>query len=132
MPPDAPPPPPPPPAPKLDDRIGGKRKFAELTWREAGAQQPAWLKRLATLRAELEAQAAARDAEADAAMGLRTETETLAAAERAWDAFREAECAWRYARWGAGTMRQLAGAACRRDLAAARVLDLREVLAGAP
>lgn len=94
-------------------------------------EEAAWLARLRALRAELEAQAAARDA-ADEAPGLPSQTETFAEAQRAWDAFREAECAWRYARWGAGTMRQLAGAACRRDLAAARALELREALAETP
>ncbi len=96
-------------------------------------EEAAWLSRLAALSAELETQAALRDAQGDAAaMGLPTESATLAAAELAWDAFREAECAWRYARWGAGTMRQLIGAACRRDLAAARALHLSEVLAETP
>ena len=46
-------------------------------------------------------------------------------AQRAWIAFRDAECGLAYALWGAGSMRLLAGADCRLEMTAARARDLR-------
>jgi len=50
----------------------------------------------------------------------------LRAAQRAWLAFYDAECALDYAIWGSGTMRQIAGADCALEMKAARSLDLAE------
>lgn len=50
-------------------------------------------------------------------------------AQRAWIAFRDAECAMEYGAWGAGSMRQIAGADCLLRLTAGRTLDLRRHLA---
>ncbi|MEM8869902.1 MAG: lysozyme inhibitor LprI family protein [Pseudomonadota bacterium] len=51
--------------------------------------------------------------------------ESLLAAQRAWIAFRDAECGLAYAVWGAGSMRTLAGTACHADMTAERTLALR-------
>jgi uncharacterized protein YecT (DUF1311 family) len=50
-------------------------------------------------------------------------------AQRAWIAFRDAECALQYGAWGAGSMRQIAGADCQMRLTAARTIDLGLYLA---
>lgn len=50
-------------------------------------------------------------------------------AQRAWIAFRDAECAMEYGAWGAGSMRQIAGADCLLRLTAGRTLDLSRHLA---
>lgn len=51
--------------------------------------------------------------------------QTLRAAQRAWIAFRDANCAMEYARWGEGTMRMIAGADCRNRMTHERVMELR-------
>ncbi|CAN5617523.1 lysozyme inhibitor LprI family protein [soil metagenome] len=50
----------------------------------------------------------------------------LREAQRAWLAFRDADCAHEYAVWGLGSMRQIAGARCVLDRTAQRVIELRE------
>lgn len=50
-------------------------------------------------------------------------------AQRAWIAFRDAECALQYGVHGAGSMRQIAGADCQLRLTAERTLDLAGYLA---
>ena len=54
--------------------------------------------------------------------------ESLRVAQRAWIAFRDANCAADYAAWGAGSMRQIAGASCILQMTAERTLDLRTYL----
>ena len=49
----------------------------------------------------------------------------LLAAQRAWIAFRDANCAMEYGLWGAGSMRQIAGASCHMQMTAERALELR-------
>lgn len=49
----------------------------------------------------------------------------LLAAQRAWIAFRDANCAMEYGVWGAGSMRQIAGASCQMRMTAERALELR-------
>lgn len=51
--------------------------------------------------------------------------DTLLRAQRAWIAFRDADCAYEYARWGLGSMRQITGAACMARRNAERVRDFR-------
>lgn len=51
--------------------------------------------------------------------------EHLRSAQRAWIAFRDAECALAYAQWGSGSMRSIAFADCMVDMTATRTLDLR-------
>ena len=46
-------------------------------------------------------------------------------AQRAWIAFRDAECALQYGLYGAGTMRQIVGADCHMRLTAERTFELR-------
>ncbi len=49
----------------------------------------------------------------------------LRAAQRAWIAFRDAECGLDYAIWGSGSMRNIAGADCIMRQTAERVIALR-------
>jgi uncharacterized protein YecT (DUF1311 family) len=49
----------------------------------------------------------------------------LRAAQRAWVAFRDADCAQEVAMWGEGSMRQIAGAYCTLDRTAQRAFELR-------
>jgi uncharacterized protein YecT (DUF1311 family) len=51
--------------------------------------------------------------------------EKLLEAQRAWIAFRDAECALDFAEWGAGSMRTIAHADCRMRMTAERTLALR-------
>ncbi len=51
--------------------------------------------------------------------------ETLLAAQRAWIAFRDAECDRAYADWGSGSMRNIAWADCQMQMTADRAIDLR-------
>lgn len=51
----------------------------------------------------------------------------LLAAQRAWIAFRDANCAAAYGFYGAGTMRQIMGANCRLYMTAERMIALREI-----
>lgn len=53
--------------------------------------------------------------------------EALLAAQRAWIAFRDAECGLAYAVWGSGSMRNIAASACVADMTAERTLALRAV-----
>ena len=51
--------------------------------------------------------------------------EALLAAQRAWIAFRDAECDLAYAEWGSGSMRNIAWADCQMQMTAERAIDLR-------
>lgn len=53
--------------------------------------------------------------------------EKLLDAQRAWIAFRDAECALDYAEWGAGSMRNIAYADCRLKMTAERTIELRRM-----
>ena len=48
-------------------------------------------------------------------------------AQRAWIAFRDAECALSYARWQDGTLRSVVGANCVLVMTAVRALELRDM-----
>jgi uncharacterized protein YecT (DUF1311 family) len=50
----------------------------------------------------------------------------LLAAQRAWIAFRDANCTMEYGIWGSGSMRQLAGSDCQMQMTAERALALRD------
>ena len=54
--------------------------------------------------------------------------DSLRKAQRAWIAFRDADCGYSYARWGAGSMRQIVGSACLLDMTAQRYLELASYL----
>lgn len=47
------------------------------------------------------------------------------AAQRAWVAFRDANCAMSHGLWGGGSMRQIAGAQCLMRMTAEQTLALR-------
>lgn len=49
----------------------------------------------------------------------------LLQAQRAWIAFRDAECALDYAEWGSGSMRNIAHADCMLQMTAERTINLR-------
>ena len=51
--------------------------------------------------------------------------EALLAAQRAWIAFRDAECDLAYAEWGSGSMRNIAWADCQMRMTAERAIELR-------
>lgn len=51
-------------------------------------------------------------------------TTTLHESQRAWEAYRTAECRNAEARWGQGTMGEVDGSACRVGLAAERTIAL--------
>lgn len=53
--------------------------------------------------------------------------EKLLEAQRAWIAFRDAECALDYAEWGAGSMRTIAYADCMLQMTAERTMELRDM-----
>jgi uncharacterized protein YecT (DUF1311 family) len=53
--------------------------------------------------------------------------ERLREAQRAWIAFRDAECALSYAEWGSGSMRNIAHADCRMQMTAERTIELRRM-----
>ncbi len=53
--------------------------------------------------------------------------DALRTAQRAWIAFRDGECGLEYALWGAGSMRQIAGAACHLEMTADRVIALEQL-----
>ena len=65
--------------------------------------------------------------EAEARDGLPpvAREDMLRAAQRAWIAFRDADCAYDVAFWGQGSMRQIAGAQCMLERTGQRVIDLR-------
>lgn len=50
--------------------------------------------------------------------------DSLRDAQRAWIPFRDAQCSLEYAQWGAGSMRQIAGATCHRNMTAERAIYL--------
>ena len=56
--------------------------------------------------------------------------ESLLAAQRAWIAFRDAECGLAYAVWGSGSMRQIAGSSCMTAMTAERTLELLSIRRG--
>nr|WP_281390453.1 lysozyme inhibitor LprI family protein [Paracoccus amoyensis] len=54
-------------------------------------------------------------------------TEKLQAAQRAWVAMRDADCEIAYDRYGGGSMRTIASAACQMNHTARRALQLRDM-----
>ncbi|MDO6735328.1 lysozyme inhibitor LprI family protein [Octadecabacter sp. 1_MG-2023] len=64
-------------------------------------------------------------AEAESFPEFANRADSLRAAQRAWIPFRDADCSLEYAMWGAGSMRQIAGAGCRLRMTAERTIFLR-------
>jgi uncharacterized protein YecT (DUF1311 family) len=63
--------------------------------------------------------------EAASAPQFGRSAEALLEAQRAWIAFRDAECGLAYALWGSGSMRTIAGANCLLSMTAERTVMLR-------
>jgi uncharacterized protein YecT (DUF1311 family) len=59
-------------------------------------------------------------------------TTSLRDAQRAWIAFRDAECALQYDRWGGGSIRSIAYADCKMTMTASRAIELRDMVEGNP
>lgn len=57
--------------------------------------------------------------------GDDTAAASLLAAQRAWIAWRDAECAFQYDRYGGGSMRSIAAANCKMSMTAMRTLELK-------
>lgn len=55
---------------------------------------------------------------------LAIRVESLRTAQRAWIAFRDAECNLAYSIWGSGSMRNIAGTACLLEKTGKRTVDL--------
>lgn len=55
----------------------------------------------------------------------RAAADSLRDAQRAWIAWRDAECAFQYDRYGGGSLRSIAAANCRMSMTAMRALELR-------
>lgn len=90
------------------------------------AERDAWD---ALLNAEYRrARAAARamdEAERASSPEYAVRADQLLAAQRAWIAFRDANCAMDYGIYGAGSMSRIAGADCQNRMTAERTLELR-------
>ncbi len=98
-----------------------------------GAETQAWDSLLNALWPRLKADAAEADAiESPQDAGLPGRGESLLAAQRAWIAFRDAECLHAYARGGMGTIRTLYGASCQLEETAERALEFRAWLQAPP
>ncbi len=54
-------------------------------------------------------------------------SDALRDAQRAWIAFRDADCGARYAMWQDGTIRTIVGANCQMTMTAQRAIDLRDM-----
>ncbi len=75
--------------------------------------------------------AGARDEDADDSFNFPEfahRVEKLRLAERAWIAFRDAECDFSYSLWGPGSARNPAAAGCLVQLTAERAITLRDYL----
>lgn len=64
--------------------------------------------------------------EADGAASRFSDEEMLRAAQTAWIAFRDADCAQEHGAWGEGSMARIAGAFCLLDRSAVRAAELRD------
>ena len=89
------------------------------------AEAAAWDRMLNAEWAGAMAQARAMDATGDVAGPDLTRADTLRAAQRAWIAFRDADCRAQGARWGTGTLRSVSVANCHLGMTAERALHLR-------
>ncbi|MDF2231134.1 DUF1311 domain-containing protein [Albimonas sp. CAU 1670] len=98
-----------------------------------GAETEAWDAILNAMWPRVKAAAEQADAiESPQEMGLPSRAQALLDAQRAWIAFRDAECLHAYAMGGSGTIRTLYGASCQLEQTAGRVLDFRQWLRAPP
>lgn len=73
------------------------------------------------------AQAMLAKQDAEGRSDIMDRTDALLVAQRAWIAFRDAECNARYAIWQDGTIRTIVGANCHLTMTASRALALRDM-----
>ena len=66
----------------------------------------------------------------DSAGGTINRADALRDAQRAWIAFRDADCALAYAQWQDGSIRSIVGANCQMTMTAQRTLELRDMRQG--
>lgn len=90
------------------------------------AEAAIWDEYLNTLYGDLRADMRAQDV--DNPEGAVGRADALRDAQRAWIAFRDAECAYNWAVFQEGTMRSLISTGCMLDMTADRVLDLHGYL----
>ena len=95
-------------------------------------EEEAWDRWLNVAYRALRADLAGRDAEAaESALGAGASREgALVAAQRAWIAFRDAECGLRWTLDQEGTIRSLSYSGCQLSFTAARALELRDMAGG--
>ena len=97
------------------------------------AEADAWDQILNALWPEVKTQAAEFDAaERPQEMGLPRQSDSLLAAQRAWIAYRDAECLLAYAQGGIGSIRHNYGASCRLQMISDRALQFRDWLRPGP
>lgn len=110
----------------METEEGGQTTLG-ITWC-LSAEADVWDELLNDEYAQARDQAKAADADEAAYFpDYAVRVDKLLAAQRAWIAFRDAECALEYAEWGAGSMRNIAFADCRMTMTAERTLDLRRM-----
>lgn len=94
-----------------------------------GREAEAWDVLLNAAWKEVMAQAKAADQQHAAdGIGDTNVAEMLLTSQRAWLAFRDAECGYEYAFWSQGTIRTLMWGGCFLQMTAERTLDLRAKL----
>ena len=89
----------------------------------AAAETAIWDEFLNTTYQDLRAQM--REMDADEYAGDVSRADALRDAQRAWIAFRDAECNFEWAMFQEGTMRTLIASGCMQNLTARRALELR-------
>ncbi len=90
------------------------------------AETEIWDELLNTVYGDLRADMGALDA--DAINSGQSRVEALRDAQRAWIAFRDADCAFNWAIFQEGTMRSLISTGCMLDMTSDRVLELHSHL----
>ncbi len=107
----------------MENQEGGQTTFGMMSC--LLAERDVWDERLNKVYKEARAFAKAMDqSDMDLFPEYAVRDEQVLAAQRAWIAFRDANCAMEYGVWGAGSFRQIAGADCVMRMTAERTLDL--------
>ena len=96
--------------------------MAECTSRETEEWDRLLNEEYGLLRAKLDAEDAAETTE-----GFLDRSDALRDAQRAWIAYRDAECSLQWSRFQGGTMRTLIGAGCVLDFTARRTIELHRM-----
>ena len=108
----------------MADEPDGETTFGMMTCLSAEAQ--VWDGLLNAEYAKARDFARAMDAEdAEFFPEFAIRADQVQTAQRAWIAFRDANCAMQYGLWGAGSMRRIAGADCRMQMTADQTFALR-------